>query len=131
MKGLAAQQVVLLVIGIIVLALVLFLVYNQFTKSNTQIASTSCQTAISSVCISCKTCVLSGGGTHWSASETTCPAIGTNSIQLSANVCQRLCAHPTDCDKSQITTIEHCSSIPNPPGVIEVVEPVECRALGS
>jgi len=83
MKGMATEQVVLLVLAIIVLAVVGYLVYNQFVKGNKSFTNTSCGSATLSACVDCKGCRTNVEGT-WNSN-----APGTS--------CEKICKFPTGC----------------------------------
>src|SRR3989344_1915231 len=86
MKGLATEQLILLALGIVVLAVIGYLLYSQFVKGSTSLGASDCQTSIISACNKCKTCVVGFGGT-WSGP---CPECGA---AISAN-CDPSCGAP-------------------------------------
>jgi len=113
MKALATTQVVLLVLGIIVLAVIGYLIYSQFIKSTTQMTSTNCQSAVFSVCTSCKTCITSFGGS-WTLDADPCPECND---KIPGRACDNLCKPPNECkDTIQLNdyglvTVNGCLSL--------------------
>lgn len=53
MKGLAVSQIILLVLGIIVLAVVAYLLYTQFVGTGSTISAEECRAAATRACTAC------------------------------------------------------------------------------
>jgi hypothetical protein len=53
-KGIAVDQLILLILGIIVLAVIGYLIYVNFISSNSSFDSAKCQARALSVCTACK-----------------------------------------------------------------------------
>lgn len=60
-KGVAISQIILLVLGIIVLAVVAFLLYSNFSTTTGQVDFQKCRAAATNACASCS--IASGGST--------------------------------------------------------------------
>lgn len=58
-KGVAVSQIILLVLGILVLAVVAYLLYTQFVSSNQTIGAETCRAEATRVCTGC---IISAGG---------------------------------------------------------------------
>lgn len=54
MKGLAVSQIILLVLGIIVLAVVAYLLYTQFVGTGNAISAEQCRASATRVCTGCQ-----------------------------------------------------------------------------
>lgn len=76
-KGIAVSQIILLVLGILVLAVVAYLLYTNFVTTGTTISSETCRAEATR---SCTGCLIATAGT-----ATTCPftrtITGTNPLQ--------------------------------------------------
>lgn len=94
MKGLAVEQIIMLAIGVIVLALIGYLIYSQFVKSGSNLTSANCQSDIGSACTKCKTCILGFGGVSWDPSVN-CPQCPTSWIGWGK--CNTACTVPAGC----------------------------------
>jgi len=86
MKGLATEQLILLALGIIVLAVIGYLLYS--------LTNTNCQSDMVAACNKCKTCILGNNG-NW----VTCPNINGINIENTPNACTSFCKIPLGCDK--------------------------------
>lgn len=60
-KGVAVSQIILLVLGILVLAVVAYLLYTQFVTSNQTIGAETCRAEATRVCTGC---IIAAGGTN-------------------------------------------------------------------
>jgi|SRR3989344_4037327 len=93
MKGLATQQLILLALGIIVLAVIGYLLYSQFVKTSKTLSSSDCQTNVVAACNKCKTCVTAFFGI-WSGVD--CPQCDNTNPGWSK--CNSVCSPPIGCD---------------------------------
>lgn len=91
MKGVAVDQIILLVLGVIVLAVIGYLLYSNFMASSGGINTEQCKANLINVCNSCKMAQTTSGGwdpaTYNDATVSTshaCNVISKSCIQLLA-----------------------------------------------
>jgi len=60
-KGVAISQIILLVLGIIVLSVVIYLLYSNFTTTTSQVEFQKCRAAATNACTACS--IANGGST--------------------------------------------------------------------
>jgi len=107
MKGLAAREITLLILAMLVLAIVAFLVYNQFFGGHERIRAINCNTAVFDVCNRCKTCRISTAGV-WDDND-------------ADEKCTALCNYPKDSSGNK------CPGDTSP---YDQVGLTECQAVG-
>jgi uncharacterized protein (UPF0333 family) len=61
-KGIAISQIILLVLGIIVLSVVAYLLYSNFTSTTSQVDFQKCRAAVTNACTACS--IAKGGNTQ-------------------------------------------------------------------
>ncbi|HLC59778.1 MAG TPA: hypothetical protein VJH34_04625 [archaeon] len=134
MKGLAVEQIIMLAIGVIVLALIGYLIYSQFVKSGSSLTSTNCQSDIVASCTKCKTCIVGNGG-----SWTTCPTINDGNSATNDNIentgggtrCTSSCKMPLGCKRPvPISSPDSSGCWGINPLIGQVVDVPNCQAVG-
>lgn len=72
-KGVAVSQIIMLVLGILVLAVVAFLLYSNFVTSGGTLSAEQCRAAVTRACTSCS---IASGGTSVQCDATYLDSIG-------------------------------------------------------